>query len=272
MAATPAYSSLNLVSTAEDWCLTSSVDELCDGREGPQATGTSQTYGSLKVDLGSAKAARVVAILNSTILPEGTSDFSAFTVRVRAADNLAMDNGLVTTLATTSFGETDTGRRARNLAFAIPAIYTKRYWDVLISWTGGARILKAGEVWFGYVTPLSRGLALGLSESYRYQVNGQRNPGSYLWQSTLSGPIRDIEVGVDSPSEAEALELRALWRASRGGTQPLLWVPKFDYAAPAAHTDCAMVRAMGDFARRDVEPGRWEVDRIKLSGMPGELL
>ncbi len=132
--------------------------------------------------------------------------------------------------------------------------------------------MRLGEIWVGHVTELSRGLALGTAETWRYAVSGAKNPTGHLWQSTLGGPSRELDVLVGEPSEAEALELRSMWRAGKGGAAPLLWAPGFDYDARTARPDCELVRVASDFERSDVEPGRWAVERMRLEGLMGALL
>lgn len=214
---------------------------LNDGRLDRQVVFASGASANIQVDLGSAMEVRGLAVLNHNM-----SGFTSpiFSCEAGNSSNLVTDYILLTGVAETV---PQTAPAHRDLVVQFATGVSRRYWRFNTSWTG-ASVLRVGEAFlYGAPSTLTRGFTDGTGESEEFITVPVQTRFGDARTSFLAGPIRSRRFRAQDYSAANNAELQAMWRASRGGAIPLLWIN--DYS-PGSFTT----------ARKDVMLGRLGAD------------
>ncbi len=204
---------------------------LRDSRAARRATGTSVGTGeALRIDTGASVALVGLALINHNI---GTSALPACTVTVTATDNADYATAAVTAKATTTIPQTEPNHR--DLVLQFPSV-SKRYWSLTFAWTGGGNWTPAiGELLaLSAVTTLSRTTVYGSSAGDKMAVVDQQTPSGDTRTIHLGGPWREKVLKWADLTDAQRLELRALWVATKSSVIPFLWLESINSTASAA--------------------------------------
>jgi len=216
---------------------------LYDRRMGKQFVCTAAASGNtLNIDMGAATSLKGLAFLNHNLASFG----GTVTAQVQAATlsdySNAADAKAITTLDFTS-------PHAKDFVLQFPAV-SKRYWRIIFTWTG-TKALKVGEV-FGYAsaTPLTRKDIYGASgEGHQVRVASVESDNLERRAYLMAGPRRSKRMTFSDLSAAELAELEALFFATKGPVNPVLFIlnqNEVSTAAAAADTDVM-------FAKLDLE-------------------
>jgi hypothetical protein len=177
------------------------------------------------VDLGAAKAVSAVALLNSNI-----AEATAPTVKVEYADDAGFTSGVTEAKAASAPNTAEPSHKEHAFQFASA---TKRYWRVTWAWTGSFT-LRLGELHFAAPTALSRLKVYGHGEGEAYKTTRLETDTGELRSHFLAGPIRSKRLPFSELRAAEKAEVMAMFRATKGGALPLLWIEQQEAAATAA--------------------------------------
>lgn len=228
-----AYATANALSalgaTAFTWSTGGTTNRgfLNDGRiDKVASSGGSSATTDLTLDMGSATALVGFALLNHSM---GT--WTAPTVTVTGADDAAMTVNAVTAKAASSVPKTAPNHK--DAVFTFPSV-TKRYWRLRCV-DSSARTLTMGEVYgLASLTSLTRLKTYGHGESEEYRLNSTESRTGEVRSTFLAGPLRTKRLPFADVRGTERDELLAMWRATRGGATPLLWVEALNSTASAA--------------------------------------
>lgn len=234
---THAYATVNaassLAATAFTWSTGSTVERsaLNDGRMSKISTsaGNSGTI-DLTIDFGSATALVGFALLSHTM---GTTYAAyAFTCEVSGADDAAQTVNAVTAKAASTINVTAPNHRDAVLTF--PSV-TRRYWRLRFAHSAGTVAVELGEVLaLGTITSLTRKKVYGWSETERYYANIAESRTGETHATFLAGPRRTRRLPFVDLSASEKAEVMAMFRATKGGVTPLLWIEDYNSTASAA--------------------------------------
>lgn len=199
-----------------------------DGRMGKQFVCSSATGGNtLALDLGSATTLRGLAFLNHNLASFG----GTVTALVQAADDSAFSVNLVTAKALTTLDFTKPHDKDFVLQFSA---VTKRYWRIVLTWTG-AQVLKVGEVFaFASATTLSRRDNYSSGEGHQYRLATVESDNLETRSYLMAGPRRTRRFVWGDRSEAERAELEAMFYAAKGGLNPVLFILDVNETSTAA--------------------------------------
>lgn len=231
------YSNLltGLAATAFTWSDGSTTDRsrLNDGKMnkvfGCSSSGTSKT---LTIDFGSAQTLQAIAILNTNICRFGGTP----TIEVRKSnDNFAANNVAVKAASSVSNFGTYGDTRAKDIVLQF-ASQSERYWRLLFSWSGSA-ILSIGELWAAVPTVLTRAMTYdnGLPEIIK-RTSFESYSGETR-HNYVAGPIRERVIPFRDLSSTERQEVMAMWRLTKGGSLPMLWIEQYEATATAASAE-----------------------------------
>lgn len=201
------------------------------------------------VDLGSAQAVDVVALLNHSLAMDEA------TVTIQAADDITFTTNLVTPKAATAL-TSGRGPQVKDSALTF-ASTTKRFWRAVLTFSG-AREVRVGELFVGLTTALTRRLVEARRDRERVEsLVFQSDAGDELrW--FRQGPVRSIELALRDLSEAHADELVALCEASVGGEVPILFCERRTTGSAASSDDeqrCVFGRLSESVAMELVDHG-----------------
>lgn len=238
-----------LATTAFTWSPASTTDRafLNDGRmDRRMLVSASAASGiTLVIDMGSATACSGFAVLNSNPAVQKTDA----TLRIRAADDAAISVNVVTAKsASTLYSSKIPRNKDHVLQFAS---VTKRYWELLWTWTGNVTNFSIGEI-FAYAasTALTRRTIYGGSGEGKkmYTASDQFQTGDRRGLK-LGGPQRVLDLAFSDLSATERDELDVMWAAVDGNISPLLWIDSretVDTAAATAEQNCVYGRLEED--------------------------
>lgn len=203
---------------------------LNDGRMDARYTNGALTASgvTIVIDFGSAQTLVGIALLNHNSAVQKTDA----AVRVRAADDAAITVNVVVAKAATTLNSTAPKNKDHVLQFAA---LLKRYWELTFTWTGNVGNWAIGEIFaINATTQLTRKSIYGGGESEEIKgvqvefYNG--NSKGYF----LGGPIRELQLPFADLTLAQREELLALWRATKNGSTPFIWIPSYEATATAA--------------------------------------
>lgn len=221
---------------------------------------------TLVIDLGSAQTARCAAVLNSNI-----ATATAGALRIRGADDAAITVGVETAKAASTLYTT--APRHKDHALSFDSV-SKRYLEFAWTWTGSFA-LTLGEVFVGVHTSLTRLVVYGSRDQEEYVTSRFE---SYTRESRghfIGGPIRVKELPFEDLSETERDALLAMFRATFGGSRPMLWIQSVESgtaAAAAAEQDCILGRLSEEtFGAEEFDFGRYNPDGLKLRSLGREI-
>ncbi|MBL8909876.1 MAG: hypothetical protein JNM17_04140 [Archangium sp.] len=248
---------------------TAGRDKLNDGVQDELALGSASAQASgqtLSVDLGSAVSLVGIALLGHNL------SVGSCTVQV-LADSVNTFATAVTAKATTTIPTTAPNDRDAVLQF--PAV-SRRYWRLVFGHSG-TKTVSFGEILFlTTITTLTRSRAYGHGESERYVTNQNESSTGSVRATLLSGPIRTKRFSFrDMRGTAERDELMAMFRASRGGVTPLLWIDTIESvstAATAAGQECLWSQMSESHGWTENDFSLYDVDGFELRGMSREVL
>jgi len=202
---------------------------LRDRRMGKQYVCTAASSGNeFTFDLGSAQALKGIALLNHNLASFG----GTVTCQVLAAD----DSGFTTNLVTAKNVTTLDFTRPHEKDFVVQfASVTRRWWKMLLTWTG-TKTLKVGEVFaYSSVTTLSRRDIYGKSgETREIRTVDVESDSLERTSYLLAGPRRSKRLSFSDLSESERQELEALFESSVGPVNPVLFVTDVNETATAS--------------------------------------
>lgn len=206
---------------------------LNDSRMDFQAAGGVGTTLNFDIDFGAAVAIAGFAILNHNFAPVGSTPTITFT-----GSSSAIFTSGNTTAKTASTLRSDAPYN-KDHVLRFPSV-TKRYWRLAFAFTASLTP-KIGEVFAigaSDVTTLTRIKTYGHGEGEEYAVANVKTDSGRDWRRFLGGPVRSkVMPFADLRGTSERQELMAMFRATRGGTTPLLWIENDNATSTAATAD-----------------------------------
>lgn len=233
---THAYATVNaasaLAASAYTWstAATTDRDALNDGRMSKVCTsGSTASTIDLTIDFGTATGLMGFALLSHTI---GTSYLTrGVTCEVSGADDAAQTVNAVTAKAATTINVTEPNHRDAVLTFPL---VTKRYWRLRFAHTGTVAIVLGEVLALDGITSLTRRKVYGWGESEKYYANIAESRTGETHATFLAGPRRTRKLPFVDLSASEKAEVMAMFRATKGGVTPLLWIEDYNSTASAA--------------------------------------
>lgn len=221
-----------LAASAFTWstAATTDRDALNDGRMSKTcSSGSSASTIDLTIDCGSATSIYGFALLSHTI---GTSyPTRSVACAISGADDAAQTVNAVTAKAASTINVTAPNHQDCVLTFPVQ---TKRYWRLRFTHTGTVAIV-VGEVFaLGFASALTRKKVYGWSESERYYANIAESRTGETHATFLAGPRRTRRLPFADLSSSEKAEVMAMFRMTKGGVTPLLWIEDYNSTASAA--------------------------------------
>lgn len=190
--------------------------------------GSPVTSITLVINLGSAIQTSGIAILNHNL---GTAALAP-TVRIRGATDAAITASVVTAKAASTLNTSAPYQKDHVLQYTA---ITKQYLELLFSFTGTATNFSIGELWaFNSQTALTRKSIYGGGEDEEFfssQVNFYNGGSRSYFQG---GPVRTQRLPFSDLSLSERRELATMWRTTKGGVSPFLWIDSYEATATAA--------------------------------------
>lgn len=245
---------------------TTNRDRLNDGKQDKLAASASSAQASgqtLKFDLGSATALVGIALLNHNLAS------GACTVLVEAGT----DGITYATVAKAASTITITAPNQKDTVLQFPST-SKRYWRLTFVHSG-TKILTFGEVMaFTAITTLSRATIYGAGETERYVTNRNESATGQVHATFLAGPIRTKRLPFTLLSTSEKAELMAMFRATLGGVNNLLWVDLIEStstAATAAGQACIWGKIRESLGWSENDFNLFDPDGLELVGLGREV-
>ena len=239
-----------LAATAFTWTPATTTNRafLNDGRMDKRfAVAATATTVNVVIDMGAATLLKGIALLNSNIAsaPGGTPQ-----VQVLAADDAAITLNVVQAKSTTNLNITAPKQKDHVLQFT--GAQTKRYWQIIWSWSASAFALQLGELFAFAASPqLTRKSDYGGGESNDIRTSvvefDTGNSRGYF----LGGPVRAKRLPFSLHTESQRLELETLHAAVKADATPFLWIPSYEAVATGAAA-----------AEQEVIYGRLEVNEF----------
>lgn len=233
-----------------------------DGRMGKQFVCTTANGGNtLNIDLGSATSLKGFAFLNHNLASFGGS----VTCQVQAATasnySDAADAKASTTLDFTQ-------PHAKDFVLQFAAV-SKRYWRLIFTWTGD-KVLKVGEVFaYASVTALARKDIYGPSgEGHDYRVAQVESDNLEQRAYLLAGPRRTKRLTFTDLTPSELAELEALFFATKGPVNPVLFVLSQNEVATAGAAEDTDVM----FAKLELTDMAYTFADYRLHDVPALVL
>lgn len=241
-----------------------------DGRMGKQFVCLTANGGNtLYIDLGSATSLKGLALLNHNLASFG----GTVSAQVQGADNSGFTVNVVTAKALTTLDFTKPHDKDFVLQFAA---VSRRYWRIILTWTGD-KVLKVGEVFaYASVTTLTRKDIYGSSgEAREVRVASTESDAMEQRNYLLAGPRRRKTMVFQDLTASERQELEALWDATRGPVTPVLWVLEKNEVSTAASADEQDViygrLELTDFAYGFSDYSRYSVPSLILVSLGREV-
>lgn len=259
-----------LAASAFTWSsgYTTSRDKLNDGLQDELAAGSSSAQASgqtLTVDLGSAQAVAVIALLNHNLAS------GACAVAVTYADDAGFTTGTGTAKAASTI--TTAAPNEKDTVLQFPAV-TKRYWRLTFTHSGTKTITLGELLVIGSVTTLSRMRIWGHGESERFILNHVETSTGSTRSTFLAGPIRTKRLPFkDLQGTSQRDELMGMWRASKGGCFKVLWIDTVEStatAATAAGMECLWGKLQDSLGWTEGDFNLYDVDALELVGASRE--
>lgn len=233
-----------------------------DRRMGKQFACTAASSGNtLNIDMGAATSLKGLAFLNHNLASFG----GTVTAQVQAATlsdySNAADAKAVTTLDFTQPHDKD---------FVLQfAAVSKRYWRIIFTWTG-SKALKVGEVFaYATATTLNRKDIYGPSgEGHEYRVASVESDNMEERSYLLAGPRRSKRMTFKDQSPSDLAELQALFFATKGPVNPVLFVLSQNEVATAAAADDTDVM----FGKLDLREFNFSYPDFRLHDVPELVL
>ena len=206
---------------------------LVDGRMDKQVVFTVDSEAIIGVDFGTAITLTGWALLNHNL-----ANLGAGTVTISAANDSGFTSGVVVAKATTTLNFTPPRHRDHVLQFAA---VSRRYWSLEFQ-HGSIFQMRLGELFpFVASTQLTRGYTDGSSEPEEILSVGAQMMYGERRDVFLGGPMRHKRMRFQDYTTANNAELLAMWRATQGPVNPLLWIESYEAvstAAAVAQQDC----------------------------------
>lgn len=245
-------------------------DRLNDGLQDELAASGAAAGASpqrLVIDMGSATSLSAFALLGHNLATGGCS------VTVEAADLLDWITGYV--VAKSPSAVPTSAPNDRDLVLQFPAV-SRRYWRISFYFTG-TKLVTLGELLaFASVTSLTRSRIYGHGETERYITNRNESPTGSVRATLLSGPVRTKRFSFkDLQGTSQRNELMSMWRATRGGVLPLLWIDTVDSTADGASEaaqECLWGRLSESHGWAEPDFLLFDVDGFELQGQAREVL
>lgn len=234
-------------------------DKLCSGG-GPAAVVR------LVVDLGAAQTVAAIAALSHTM-----AQYALPYVTVEAA----ADAGFTTSLVACRSGPLPTtGPGTRDFVAQFTPV-SRRYWRLSFQDLTPVNVIPAiGELIFlSSVVTLPRLKTYGWGESERYVLNRVESRTGNVRSTFLAGPIRSKTWPfVDQQGFSQREALLAMWRATHGGNENLLWLEQVDstsgaWAALSPGIDCLWGKLAPSMAWKESDFNLFDVDAFMLTGL-----
>lgn len=261
-----------LAATAFTWSsgYTTGRDKLNDGlqdelAQAGAAAGASPTR--LVIDMGVATSISAFALLGHNLSTGSCS------VTVEAADAADFVSGYV--VAKNPSTVPTAAPNDRDLVLQFPAA-SKRYWRLGIYFSG-SKLVTIGELLaLAAPTSLSRTRIWGHGETERYITNRNESPTGSVRATLLSGPVRSKRFSFkDLVGTSQRDELMTMWRATRGGVLPLLWLDTVESTADGATSagmECLWGRLSESHGWLEGDFQLFDVDGFELTGQAREVL
>lgn|GEM_PF-5625378 len=202
---------------------------LNDGRmDKTFSVGSVASTVNVVVDLGASTSISAIAVLNHNL-----STATAPTLTIATADDSGFTTNVVTQKSTTTLNQTAPRHKDHILQFAAAS---RRYWKLTFAWTGSFS-MTLGEIFFATPTSLTRSTIFGHSQSEKYFTTRFE---SYIGETRghfLAGPYRVRSLSFADLTASQREELFSMYRETRGGSLPLLWVEKYEAVSTAAASD-----------------------------------
>jgi len=205
----------------------------------------------LVIDLGSAQVMKGLALLNHNWV---TTLQGNVAVTVKGADNAAITTNPVTVKAATTLARynSDSPRDPRNKdhLLAWGGSTSKRYWQILWTYTGTITYFSLGELFgYGSVTQLTRAAQYGSDFDGAHSITTSMQTLSGDTRSSfLAGPIRQARLQWSDLNEASKEQMANLYRDGRANSGNILWAANYvesSTAAAAAEQDCMLAKLGG---------------------------
>lgn len=260
-----------LAATAFTWSsgYTTGRSKLNDGLQDEIAASSASAVASLQrltIDLGTA-----TQLVGLALLGHNLATGSCFVQVDASSDNFATD----TTAVKAACAVPTAAPNDRDLVLQFPAV-TKRYWRLTFAYTG-SKIVTLGELLaLTAVTTLSRTRTWGHGETERFITNRNESPTGSVRATLLSGPVRTKRFAFrDLVGTAQRDELMAMWRVTRGGVLPLLWIDTVESTAGVASVagmECLWGRLSESHGWSEGDYLLFDVDGFELIGQAREVL
>lgn len=202
---------------------------LNDGKTNKLFTCTAAGSGNtFSIDLGSAQSVMGLALLNHNLSTFG----GTVTAMVQGADDSGFSVNLVTAKALTTLDFTQPKHKDHVFQFSA---HTKRYWRIVLTWTG-TQTMTVGELFlFAASTQLSRKDVWGASgDGERFNIKTVTSEYLETRGYLLAGPQRQRRLVYQDLTLSEQAELRTWWRAVNGPLTPFLWIESYEAVDTAA--------------------------------------
>lgn len=263
---------VNLAASAFTWstAVTTDRDAFNDGRMSKTCTseGSASTI-DLTIDFGSATALVGFALLNHTIGSAYSSN--SVTCAISGADDAAQTVNAVTAKAASTIAVTVPNHKDAVLCFPTQ---TKRYWRLRFAHTGTIAVTLGEVMALSSITSLTRKKVYGWGESERYYLNVAESRTGDTHATFLAGPRRTRRLPFVDLSASEKAEVMAMFRASRGGATPLLWIEDYNSTASAAtesEQECIWGRVQQSFGWTEGDYSLYGPDALELTSLGREV-
>lgn len=223
---------------------------------------------SLTVDFTAATSLKGWAVLNHNLASFG----GAVTVTITAAPDAAFATP-VTAKATTTLDFTKP--HDKDFVLQFPAV-SRRYWRITFGWTG-SQALKVGEVFaYASATALARKDIYGSSgEGHEIRVAQVESDNMEQRSYLMAGPRRSKRMAFSDLSPSERVELEAIFYATKGPVNPVLFVLSQNEVATAAAADDTDVMLatldLVDFSYSDPDYNRYVPPVLLLRNLAREV-
>lgn len=258
-----------LADTAFTWSGggTTNRSYVVDGRMDRKFTaGAATSSATLLIDFGAATSLSAIALLNTNI-----ATATSPTVKVEALTSVGPDTGLITPKAVTTPNASAPRHKDHVLQFTA---VSKRYWRLTFTWTGSFN-LTIGELFCAETTVLTRAMTYGNTKREDYITTRFTTYTGETRGHFIAGPIRIRDFIFEDLSAAERDEVLAMFRATYGGTLPILWIEAYEATATAADNDHQEViygrLDQASLSTNEFDFGRYNPDGLSLRSLGREI-
>ena len=232
----------------------------------------------LVIDMGTATNIKGMALLNHNCL---TTLGAAVSVSVKGADDAAITTNPVTVKAATSlasyFSYSSREPRNKDHLLAWGGSTSKRYWQILWTYTGTIANFSIGEIFaYNAVTQLSRYSEYGSDDALEHTLTTEVETLSGDRRAAfLAGPIRRKRLHWTLMTSTQRDQLLKLSRDSIGNVGNVLWASNYvesSSAAAAAEQDCILgYLGNPDFASPENDYHLYDPNEIILTSRGREI-